>query len=146
MDTYYLHPAPESDSDSEMETEMAPDHDYYVVPKTGARVINLADENKALHCQVRELQQQLEVLRYQQRFGIERLSASDESVRFYTRFVSYRSFRAFWRFIEPAVIHKMVRITSAKTPSASISTVHHQTMVGNKCGNMTYILRVVGLM
>ena len=121
-------PAPESDSDSEMVTEMAPDHDYCVVHKTGARASNLADENETLHCQIRELQQ---VLKLRQRFGIERLSASDEDVRFYTKFASYRSFMAFWILIEPAVIHKMVRITSTKTASGSISTVHHPTTVGN---------------
>ena len=94
---------------------MAPEHYYCVVPKTGVRASNLADENEALRCQIRELQQQLEVLKLCQRFGIERLSASDEDVRFYTRFASYRSFIAFWKLIEPAVIHKMVRITSTKT-------------------------------
>uniref|UniRef100_A0A671TQT4 THAP domain-containing protein 1 n=1 Tax=Sparus aurata TaxID=8175 RepID=A0A671TQT4_SPAAU len=71
-------PAPESDSDSEMETEMAPDHDYCVVPQTGARANDLADENEALRRQITELQQQQEVLKLRQRFGIERLSASDE--------------------------------------------------------------------
>ena len=110
---------------------MAPDHDYCVVPKTGARASNLADENEALRWQIRELQQQLEVLKLRQRFGIERLSASDEDVRFYTRFASYRSFMAFWRLIEPAVIHKMVPLASTKTASASINTVHHQTTVSN---------------
>uniref|UniRef100_A0A667YBL2 THAP-type domain-containing protein n=1 Tax=Myripristis murdjan TaxID=586833 RepID=A0A667YBL2_9TELE len=78
--------APESDSDSKMETEMAPDHAYCVVPPTGARASNLADENEALRRQIRELQQQLEVLKPRQHFGIERLSASDEDVHFYTRF------------------------------------------------------------
>ncbi|XP_055034355.1 uncharacterized protein [Paramisgurnus dabryanus] len=120
-------PAPESDSDSEMDTEMAIDHDYCVVPETGARASNLADENEALRRQIRELQQQLEAQKLRQRFGIDRLSTSDENMRFYTRFASYKSFMAFWKLIEPAVIHKMVRITSAKTASASISTVHHPT-------------------
>ena len=115
-------PPPEPDSDSEMETGMAPDHDYCVVPQTGARASNLSDENEALRRQIRELQQQVEDLNLRQRFGIERLSASDEDVRFYTRFASYRSFMAFWRLIEPAVTHKMIRTTSAKTASASIRT------------------------
>ena len=68
-----VHP-PEPDSDSEMETEMAPDHDYCVVPQTGARASNLAEENKALCRQIRELQQQLELLNLRQRFGIDRAS------------------------------------------------------------------------
>ena len=131
---------PRPDSDLEMETEMAPDHDYCVVPQTGARASNLAEENKALCRQIRELQQQLELLNLRQRYGMERLSASDEDVRFYTWFASYSCFMAFWRLIEPAVTHKMIRITSAKTASASI-----RTTVGNKCVNMTCMLRVVGL-
>ncbi|CAL8402569.1 unnamed protein product [Gadus morhua 'NCC'] len=63
---------------------------------------------------IRKLQQQLELLELRQRFGIERL-------RFYTRFASYICFLAFWRSIEPAVTHKMIR-KSAKTASASIRT------------------------
>ncbi|KAF4115362.1 hypothetical protein G5714_002851 [Onychostoma macrolepis] len=90
-----------------METEIAVDHDYYVLPQTGARASNLADKNEALRRHIRELQQQLEVVKLRQRFGIDRLSASDEDVRFYTRFASYRSFKAFWSLIEPAVINKM---------------------------------------
>ena len=63
MGTNYLRPderrpraeSPEAESDSEMETEMAPDHDYCGVPKTGARASNLSDENEALRRQIREL-------------------------------------------------------------------------------------------
>ncbi|KAF4114180.1 hypothetical protein G5714_004403 [Onychostoma macrolepis] len=98
-----------------METEIMVDHDYCVLPQTGARASNLADENEALRRHIRELQQQLEVVKLRQRFGIDRLSASDED----TWFASYRSFKAFWSLIEPAVINK--------TASASISTVHHPT-------------------
>uniref|UniRef100_A0A3Q1GAP5 THAP-type domain-containing protein n=1 Tax=Acanthochromis polyacanthus TaxID=80966 RepID=A0A3Q1GAP5_9TELE len=88
----YKLPAPrqrvwERHSESEMETKIAPDHDYCIVPQTGARASNLADENEALLRQVKELQQQLKVLKLRQRSGIERLSASDEDIRFYTRFV-----------------------------------------------------------
>lgn len=120
----------EPDSDSEMETEMPPDQDYCVVPQTGARE-NLVDEIVALHLQIRELQQKLEVVDLRPRFGIECLSASDDKVCFYTRFASYRSFMSFWRLIEPAVTNKMVCITSANAVSAS------RTTVGNKYCNMT---------
>ncbi|XP_051802466.1 uncharacterized protein LOC127533431 [Acanthochromis polyacanthus] len=120
-------PVPESDSDAEMETasEAEKDHDYCLVPETGARASDLADENDALRRRIGELEEQLEALQLRQRFGIERLYGSDEDVRFYTRFASYRHLMAFWRLIEPAVTHKMVRITSAKTAAAR--TVPHQT-------------------
>lgn len=133
-------PAPESESDAEMEmeTDIAErDHDYCLVPETGARASDLSDENEALRLKIRELQQQVEALQLRQRFGIERLSGSDEDVRFYTRFASYKHFQAFWRLIEPAVTHKMVRITSAKTAAARSLTVPHQTTVG-QTDNMTY--------
>lgn len=45
-------PSPESDSDTEM-AEM--DQDYCLVPETGARASDLADENEALRCWVAEL-------------------------------------------------------------------------------------------
>ncbi|KAM3613126.1 uncharacterized protein V6R79_020862 [Siganus canaliculatus] len=121
-------PALESESDVEMETDKAEmDHDYCLVPEIGARASDLADENEALLRKIGELQQQLEGLQLRQRFGIERLSGSDEDVRFYTRFASYKHFLAFWRLVEPAVTHKMVRITSAKTAAARSLTVPHQT-------------------
>ena len=124
-------PPPEPDSDSEMETEMPPDHEYCVVPQTGARANDLVDENEALRLQIRELQQKLEVVDLRPRFGIERLSTSDVKVRFYTRFASYRSLMSFWRLIEPAVTNKMIRITSTNTVSAS------RTTVSNTYCNMT---------
>uniref|UniRef100_A0A672G957 THAP domain-containing protein 1 n=1 Tax=Salarias fasciatus TaxID=181472 RepID=A0A672G957_SALFA len=99
-------PTPQSDTDAEMETEAENrseagiDHDYCLVPETATRASDLADENEALRRKIGELQQQLEALQLRQRFGIERLSGSDEDVHFYTRFASYRHFLAFWQLIE----------------------------------------------
>ncbi|XP_033970202.1 uncharacterized protein LOC117469856 [Trematomus bernacchii] len=81
----------------------------------------VADENEALKMQVRELQHQLEVLQLRSRFGIQRLAGSDEDIRFYTRFATYKHFLAFWKLVEPAANTKMVRITNAKASSASSS-------------------------
>ncbi|KAK5934356.1 hypothetical protein CgunFtcFv8_014761 [Champsocephalus gunnari] len=49
----------------------------------------VANENKALKSQIRELQHQLEVLQLRSHFGIQRLAGSDEDIRFYTRFATY---------------------------------------------------------
>uniref|UniRef100_A0A3Q1HZH2 THAP domain-containing protein 1 n=1 Tax=Acanthochromis polyacanthus TaxID=80966 RepID=A0A3Q1HZH2_9TELE len=90
-------PVPESDSDAEMETasEAETDHDYCLVPETGARASDLADKNEALRRRIGELEQQLEALELRQCFGIERLYGSDEDMHFYTRFASYRHLMAY---------------------------------------------------
>ncbi|KAK0134860.1 THAP domain-containing protein 2 [Merluccius polli] len=115
-------PRPESPdvSDNEMEIAgVATDHDY-----TGIRASDLAEDNEALRRRILELEQQIKGLQLQQRFGIHHLTASDDSIRFYTRFASYQHFQAFWSLVEPAVNSKMVRITSSKTASNSSSSSH----------------------
>ncbi|KAI4893658.1 hypothetical protein NFI96_009299, partial [Prochilodus magdalenae] len=72
-----------SDTDQEMEVQIAPDHDYSVTPTTSAMADALANENEAL-----KLQHQLEASQLQSRFGLQRLSGSDEDIRFYTRCAS----------------------------------------------------------
>ncbi|XP_044069917.1 uncharacterized protein LOC122884276 [Siniperca chuatsi] len=62
----------------------------------------MANENEALHRKISELQHQLEVLQLRTYFGIQRLAGSDEDIRFYTRFASYKHFQAFWKLVEPA--------------------------------------------
>ncbi|KAM4627322.1 uncharacterized protein ACJ7VT_002294 [Polymixia lowei] len=49
-----------------------------------------------------ELRNKLEEVSLQQSFGLERFAASDDDIRFYTRFASYRHLQAFWKVIEPA--------------------------------------------
>ncbi|KAI4819130.1 hypothetical protein KUCAC02_004407 [Chaenocephalus aceratus] len=78
----------------------------------------MADENEALKMQVRERQLQLEVLQLRSRFGIQRLAGSDEDIRFYTRFATYKHFLAFWKLVEPSANTKMVRITNANSASS----------------------------
>ncbi|KAL7388843.1 hypothetical protein ABVT39_021615 [Epinephelus coioides] len=102
-----------------MEVQVVPEHDYCVTPMTSVMSDELASENEALKRKVQELQNQLETLQLQSRFGLQRLAGSDEDIRFYTRFASYKHFQAFWRLVEPAVKTKMVRITSANAASAN---------------------------
>ncbi|XP_063734613.1 uncharacterized protein LOC134861367 [Eleginops maclovinus] len=110
-------------SDNEMEiAAVATDHDYSVLPQTVIRASDLVEDKEALRRRILELEQQIEGLHLRQRFGLHRLTASDDSIRFYTRFASYQHFQAFWRLVEPAVKSKMVRITSSKTASNSSSS------------------------
>ncbi|KAI4902781.1 hypothetical protein NFI96_011155 [Prochilodus magdalenae] len=73
-----------SDTDQEMEVQIAPDHDYCVTPTTSAMADALANENEALKRKRQELQHQLEASQLQSRFGLQRLAGSDEDIRFYT--------------------------------------------------------------
>ncbi|XP_022519890.2 uncharacterized protein LOC111190408 [Astyanax mexicanus] len=118
-----LHDLPaDLESEDDMDTA-APDHDYCLTPATAVMAAEMANENEALRQKIGELQHQLEVLQLRTRFGIQRLVGSDEDIRFYTRFATYKHFQAFWKLVEPAVNTKMVRITSAQAASASSSEV-----------------------
>ncbi|KAG9279345.1 hypothetical protein AMEX_G4867 [Astyanax mexicanus] len=75
------------DSDSEMDVQLAQDHDYCVTPTTSAVTDALSDENEALRRRVQELEHRLETLQLQSHFGLHRLAGSDEDIRFYTRLV-----------------------------------------------------------
>ncbi|XP_034052734.1 uncharacterized protein LOC117533226 [Gymnodraco acuticeps] len=54
----------------------------------------------------------LQELRVQREFCLQRFAGSDDNIRFYTRFPSYNHLMAFWFWIEPS-IYKMVRVTRA---------------------------------
>lgn len=83
-------PPPEtSPSDSEMsETQTAHDHDYPLTLVTSEIAGELAMSYEELKMKVDELQNQLETMQLQCRFGLHRIAGSDENIRFYTRFVS----------------------------------------------------------
>ncbi|KAF4115282.1 hypothetical protein G5714_002771 [Onychostoma macrolepis] len=63
--------------------------------------------------EVEQLRKQVEELSVRHRFCLGRFAASDDDIRFYTRFVTYNHLMAFWRLIEPAS-HNMVRVTRAR--------------------------------
>ncbi|KAK5924926.1 hypothetical protein CgunFtcFv8_017498 [Champsocephalus gunnari] len=107
-------PTPDLTAEYEVETVAPSDHNYSLNPATAV----MADENEALKMQIRERQLQLEVLQLRSRFGIQRLAGSDEDIRFYTRFATYKHFLAFWKLVEPAANTKMVRITNAYSASS----------------------------
>ncbi|XP_055049475.2 uncharacterized protein [Misgurnus anguillicaudatus] len=96
------------------EIQTAHDHDYSVTLVTSEMAGELAVSYEELQMKVDELQHQLETMQLQCRFGLQRIAGSDENIRFYTRFASYKHLMAFWELIEPAAKTKMVRITRAK--------------------------------
>ncbi|XP_046888019.1 uncharacterized protein LOC124475453 isoform X2 [Hypomesus transpacificus] len=90
-------------------------HDYDMRPDPSA--LDLACEKiDAQQQAIVELQKRLQELSLRQSFGLERFKTSDEDIRFYTRFASYRHFLAFWLQIEPAT-RRIVRVGQSSTTS-----------------------------
>ncbi|XP_039511235.1 uncharacterized protein si:ch211-262i1.5 isoform X2 [Pimephales promelas] len=89
------------------------DHDYCSSPVQ----VNLAvKQTEDLRKQVESLMKQVAELTLLQRFCLGRFAASDDDIRFYTRFATYNHLMAFWRLIEPASLN-MLRLTRATTKS-----------------------------
>ncbi|CAM4620187.1 unnamed protein product [Leuciscus chuanchicus] len=92
-------------------------HDYDAKPEPSA--LDIAYEKiETQQLLIEELQKRLEEVTLKQSFGLERFSASDDDIRFYTRFASYRHLQAFWRQIEPATS----RIVRVGTQPSTFST------------------------
>ncbi|XP_038154123.1 uncharacterized protein LOC119791856 [Cyprinodon tularosa] len=98
---------------------VAPEHDYCVSPASGVRINELVMQNEALQKQVQMLQHEVQRLQLRTRFCLERFKCSDDDIRHYTRFASYRHFQYFWKLVEPAVMTKMIRVTNTKSSTAS---------------------------
>ncbi|KAK7921812.1 hypothetical protein WMY93_008714 [Mugilogobius chulae] len=120
-------PAVPVENQREVVQVIAPDHDYFVTPRTGMRVVELQDEVDKLREENELLRRQMDELTLESRFFLERFAGSDEDIRFYTRFASYRHLQYFWRLIEPAVRTSMIRVTSAKASEAASGGFHRST-------------------
>ncbi|XP_051560593.1 uncharacterized protein LOC127444951 isoform X2 [Myxocyprinus asiaticus] len=92
-------------------------HDYEDEPDPSA--LDIACEKIEAQQQVIEkLRKRLEEVTLKQSFGLERFSASDDDIRFYNRFASYRHLHAFWRQIEPAT-RRIVRVGTRTSTSST---------------------------
>ncbi|XP_013871776.1 uncharacterized protein LOC106523035 [Austrofundulus limnaeus] len=94
------------------------DHDYCWTQSVALGADELVTENDVLQHTIRELEVQLVQLQNQNRSHVSirpLAGVSDEEVRFYTRFSSFKHFEVFWRLVEPDVKTKMERITGAET-------------------------------
>uniref|UniRef100_A0A669C549 Uncharacterized LOC109201326 n=1 Tax=Oreochromis niloticus TaxID=8128 RepID=A0A669C549_ORENI len=84
------------------------DHDYCSVPEPSAAAA------EDLSKDVESLRKEIQELRVQRKFGLQRFAGSDTDIQFYTRFPSYNHLMAFWVLIEPC-IYKMIRASRAKS-------------------------------
>ncbi|KAL3983384.1 acetyl-CoA C-acetyltransferase [Sarotherodon galilaeus] len=89
------------------------DHDYCSVPEPSALDIS-ASAAEDLSKDVETLRKEIQELRVQREFGLQRFAGSDTDIRFYTRFPSYDHLMAFWFLIEPC-IYEMIRVSRAKS-------------------------------
>lgn len=88
------------------------DHDYCSAPKPAA-ADNALDQTEELRKEVERLRKQVEELTVRQRFCLGRFAASDDDIKFYTRFVTYSHLMAFWKLIEPAS-HNMIHVSRVR--------------------------------
>lgn len=87
------------------------DHNYYCTsPVQNDEVVDLT---KDLRKEVELLKRKVAQFSVHQRFCLGRFAASDNDIRFYTRFTTYNHLMAFWRIIQPAS-HNMLRVTRAR--------------------------------
>ncbi|XP_025761065.1 uncharacterized protein LOC102076109 [Oreochromis niloticus] len=100
-------------ADDQEEHSLTRDHDYCSVPEPSALDIS-ASAAEDLSKDVETLRKEIQELRVQQEFGLQRFAGSDTDIRFYTRFPSYDHLMAFWFLIEPC-IYKMIRVSRAKS-------------------------------
>ncbi|XP_026050741.1 uncharacterized protein LOC113037658 [Astatotilapia calliptera] len=99
--------------DDQEEQSLTRDHDYCSVPEPSALDI-YASAAEDLSKDVETLRKEIQELRVQREFGLQRFAGSDTDIRFYTRFPSYDHLMAFWVLIEPC-IYKMIRVSRAKS-------------------------------
>uniref|UniRef100_A0A3Q2QVI4 DDE Tnp4 domain-containing protein n=2 Tax=Fundulus heteroclitus TaxID=8078 RepID=A0A3Q2QVI4_FUNHE len=97
------------------------EHDYATDPD-GALVDQVLEENHTNREKIRQQRRMVEGLSLWQRFGIYRFAASDEDIRFFTRFASYDLLMGFWALIEPFLpstvgVHRRIGPLIDSTPS-----------------------------
>ncbi|KAJ8334017.1 hypothetical protein SKAU_G00413360 [Synaphobranchus kaupii] len=110
---------PNTKTSQNKDPPMDVDHDYCSTNVTEPAALDLSlDHNEDLRAEIARLQKQVEEMSISNKFGLERFAASDDDIRFYTRFATHAHLMAFWRQIEPAT-HKMVRVTRARTASTN---------------------------
>ncbi|XP_076874122.1 uncharacterized protein LOC143523517 isoform X1 [Brachyhypopomus gauderio] len=98
------------------------EHDYCVSNEPAALDLSL-NENEELREEISRLRKQIEDLTVRSKFCLERFSASDDDIRFFTRFANHAHLMGFWKQIEPAT-HIIIRVTSARTVEKTDQVPH----------------------
>ncbi|KAL6460784.1 hypothetical protein MHYP_G00307500 [Metynnis hypsauchen] len=97
------------------------EHDYCVSTEPAALDLSLND-NEELR-EISRLRKQIEDLTVSSKFCLKRFSASDDDIRFFTRFASHAHLMGFWKQIEPAT-HNIICVTRAQTVEKTDQVPH----------------------
>ncbi|XP_051951555.1 uncharacterized protein LOC127621840 [Xyrauchen texanus] len=135
VQTIETFPIPSSDDtqDDEIDSEVTAgaDHDYAVIPLPGAQDAAAA-RIQDLEAEVRKLESEVMQLRMGHSLSqFQRFCASDEDIRFYTRFPSEEVFQAFWKAIEPSaslLVYWSNALKKGQATAAEASHSHHRSL------------------
>ncbi|XP_068593887.1 uncharacterized protein ftr97 [Cebidichthys violaceus] len=106
-------------------------HDYHANPEASS-LYTAREKIEAQRQEIQALRKRLHEVTLKQSFGLERFLASDDDIRFYTRFASYRHLQAFWRHIEPAT-SRMVRVGSRSSSTLSTTAAPDPAGQQSRC-------------
>ncbi|KAL7399690.1 hypothetical protein ABVT39_000316 [Epinephelus coioides] len=104
----------------EEEEHIGVTNDHCSVPEPAAMDMS-ASAAEDVSTEVEELRKEIQELRLQRKFGLQRFAGSDTDIRLYTRFSSYEHLMSFWTLIEPC-IYKMVKAKSAAKRNEEVVT------------------------
>ncbi|CAI5654256.1 unnamed protein product [Oreochromis niloticus] len=96
-----IHAGNPASGEQPMECNSGLDHDYCCAPDV------TIDQNMKLKKEMGTLRKEIQELKMQSAFGLQRFAGSDDDIQFYTGFASYRHFMMFWGLIEPSV-HRVI--------------------------------------
>ncbi|XP_031591100.2 uncharacterized protein LOC116316630 [Oreochromis aureus] len=96
-----IHAGNPASGEQPMEYNSGLDHDYCCAPDV------TVDQNMKLKKEMGTLRKEIQELKMQSAFGLQRFAGSDDDIQFYTGFASYRHFMMFWGLIEPSV-HRVI--------------------------------------
>uniref|UniRef100_A0AAX7T9T8 THAP-type domain-containing protein n=1 Tax=Astatotilapia calliptera TaxID=8154 RepID=A0AAX7T9T8_ASTCA len=108
-----------------MEYNSALDHDYFCDPEPACLDVTV-EKNMKLKEEMGTLRKEIQELKMQSAFGLQRFAGSDDDIQFYTGFASYRHFMMFWGLIEPSV-HKVIyrsRSEATERRSEAVNASH----------------------
>nr|XP_012774661.1 uncharacterized protein LOC101480193 isoform X3 [Maylandia zebra] len=87
--------------------------------------IHAVEQNMKLKEEMGTLRKEIQELKMQSAFGLQRFAGSDDDIQFYTGFASYRHFMMFWGLIEPSVHKVIYRSRSEATERSEAVNASH---------------------
>nr|XP_004551688.1 uncharacterized protein LOC101480193 isoform X1 [Maylandia zebra] len=119
-----IHAGNPASGEQPMEYNSALDHDYFCDPEPACLDVTV-EQNMKLKEEMGTLRKEIQELKMQSAFGLQRFAGSDDDIQFYTGFASYRHFMMFWGLIEPSVHKVIYRSRSEATERSEAVNASH---------------------